>query len=179
MAKRCLKCGNVLDDYERFCPRCGENMSFASPEPQVINTSSSYQNYQNKPVDKSEMTFGQWVLTIIVTNLFSIISIIFLFVWGFGDGPESRKNYCKAMLIVKAISVGLSVIFMFFYFGIFGVLFGKGLSNGYYSYDDYSNPSIVQEYDREPSEIGHSGEYATGIEIEDDYGDYAKVNKKL
>lgn len=147
MAKRCTRCGNFLMDDERFCTRCGENVSSIPPEggsqyvsgsyqqpaqPQYVNTTGQTQqtyNYAPPPVTPiktgDEMTLGKWVLTIIVTTFFSLISIIFLFVWAFGDGPESRKNYCKAMLIVKAISIVLSIILMFIWLGMFGAVFGS------------------------------------------------------
>lgn len=141
MAKRCTKCGNFLMDEERFCTRCGENVADIQP------TSSQYvssapqtpaqqpgpnQNYggtQNQynyppyavPVrNYDEMTLGKWVGTIIVTTFFGIISLVFLFVWGFGDGPESRKNYCKAMLIVEAISIGVGILIWIILMGMIG-----------------------------------------------------------
>ena len=146
MAKRCTRCGNFLMDDERFCTRCGENVSAvptmpaaapdgtynsgASPtgntaqqnsysstaqqntysNPRPYNTYTAYQQAQD------DMTLGKWVATIIVTTFFGIISLIFLFIWGFGDGPESRKNYCKAMLIVDAISIALVIILYIFIF---------------------------------------------------------------
>ncbi len=72
-----------------------------------------------------EMTLGKWVLTIIVTTFLGIISLIFLFIWGFGDGPESRKNYCKAMLIVEAISIVLAIIAWIVIMGIIGSMAGS------------------------------------------------------
>lgn len=144
MAKRCTRCGNFLMDDERFCTRCGENVSSIPPEggsqyvsgnsqqpsPQYVNTTGqttqqTTYNYAPQPIHQDEMTLGKWVLTIIVTTFFSIISLVFLFVWGFGDGPESRRNYCKAMLIVKAISIALAIVFSFVWLGIFGAFIGS------------------------------------------------------
>lgn len=61
------------------------------------------------------MTLGKWVLTLFVTNFLGLISWIFLFVWGFGAGPKSRSNYCKAMLIVKAVGTAIAILFVVFY----------------------------------------------------------------
>lgn len=158
MAKRCTRCGNFLMDDERFCTRCGENVSNVLPEGAAApymnaqpvqpaqnsafgaNPGYTSQNAQNgayynqqapsqqytyaQPAQSAssgdEMSLGKWVLTIIVTTFFGIISLIFLFIWGFGDGPESRKNYCKAMLIVELISIALSIVLMIAFFGIIG-----------------------------------------------------------
>ena len=124
MSKRCTRCGSFLTDDERFCPNCGENVG---QEPPVQGPSGLYssqpnpnkgegQPYTGAPAyipmpSAEEMTVGKWVLTIIVTTFFNIIGLIMLFVWGFGSsGPESRKKYCQAMLIVKLISLVLSII---------------------------------------------------------------------
>ena len=145
MAKRCTRCGNFLMDDERFCTRCGENVSNVMPENlnpaaqpaqdnafgrndgYVSPTAPPPANYSPPPYTyaqptyqpvQDEMSLGKWVGTIIVTTFFGLISLIFLFVWGFGDGPESRKKYCKAMLIVEAISIGIAIVLMIIFFGI-------------------------------------------------------------
>lgn len=72
-------------------------------------------NQNNAPVvqnpNQAVMSMGQWIVTILVTTIIPCVNIIMLFVWGFGNGNENRKNYCRAMLIVMAISIVLSIIF--------------------------------------------------------------------
>ena len=72
-------------------------------------------NQNNGPVvqnpNQAVMSMGQWIVTILVTTIIPCVNIIMLFVWGFGNGNENRKNYCRAMLIVMAISIVLSIIF--------------------------------------------------------------------
>ena len=143
MAKRCAKCGNFMMDDERFCPNCGENsqseaVTPPAPVPQQDNQQNqqyyqqAQQPQQNQqytygqpgaapqyiPPQQEEMTLGKWVWTIIATTFFGLISLIVSLVWAFGDGPESRRRYCKALLIVELISVGLAIIMML----IFGAL---------------------------------------------------------
>ena len=129
MSKRCTRCGSFLMDDERFCPNCGENVgeppqgqgspNLYQSQPKVLQGAG--QPYTGAPAympvpSAEEMTLGKWVLTIIVTTFFGIISLILLFVWGFGSGgPETRKRYCQAMLIVKLISFVLTVIAMLFF----------------------------------------------------------------
>ena len=66
-------------------------------------------NQNNAPVvqnpNQAVMSMGQWIVTILVTTIIPCVNIIMLFVWGFGNGNENRKNYCRAMLIVMAISI--------------------------------------------------------------------------
>ena len=176
MAKRCTRCGNFLMDDERFCTRCGENVSNIPPEgaaaPYVNaqsaqdnsfgrndgyvspNTQSgTYYNQQPSPQQytyaqparqaSDEMTVGKWVLTIIVTTFFGIISLIFLFIWGFGDGPESRKNYCKAMLIVELISIALSIVLMIVFFGIIAGGLSEYLERAREYYNEYGQNASV------------------------------------
>ena len=130
-------------DDERFCTKCGENVTDApvdtdggyktvTDDPGYANGAgygaAQYQqqpqyqqpqygqqqqyNYAPQPAQQEpEMSVGSWVGTIIVTTFFGIISIILLFVWGFGSsGPESRRRYCKAMLIVDLISIIVGVV---------------------------------------------------------------------
>lgn len=138
-------------DDERFCTRCGENVANIPPEGtpaqsvspagpdnsfgrnEGYSSPANYSHPANNPYAyaqpmqnaSDEMTLGKWVLTIIVTTFLGIISLIFLFIWGFGDGPESRKNYCKAMLIVEAISIVLAIIAWIVIMGIIGSMAGS------------------------------------------------------
>lgn len=141
-------------DDERFCPSCGENVTeipVATPIQQAsaadtvgaatattaaaANTYSysytapqtQYQNPYYAPqqtVQEERMTLGQWVLTVCLTNLFGIVSLILLFVWGFGSGPEERRLYCKAALIFQAIVLVLYILLMILYFSVFAGMFG-------------------------------------------------------
>ena len=154
MSKRCPRCGSLATDDERFCTKCGENLSDVASDGihdesmsytgQYAYTPPSY-NYQ-KPAEQ-EMSLGKWVGTIVVTTFFGIISIIFLFIWGFGDGPETRKRFCKAMLIVKAISIVVSIILLILYMAVLG-RFIRDFDGGYWdSYGRYNDQGYSQEYD--------------------------------
>lgn len=147
MSKTCPNCGNIFEDDANICPRCG--MQYIEAQPVNDNT---YQNYGNNtytqqygqpygqqpyqqyaaPVQSGDsMTLGSWIGTILLTNLFGLISIILLFVWGFSDStPTAKKNYCRAMLIYKAIMIGFAIIMLIVIFAI-GFSFAD-LANYYY-----------------------------------------------
>ena len=152
---------------ERFCPNCGENAQLppdasvpAAPvgmPQQDYNSAPQYNTPQqynapqyNAPqygapqymMPQEEMSLKKWVGTIVVTTFFGLISLIFLFIWGFGEGPESRKNYCKAMLITMLISLGVGIVFSLFFsaiiFGSISSLLSE-LDPSYYSDYDWSS----------------------------------------
>ena len=92
---------------------------YAQPQYNVNNNAGAY----NQLSQAGEMSVGSWVGTIIVTTIFGIISIILLFVWGFGSsGPESRRRYCKAMLIVDLIMIIVGLIFSFIFAAVFAAV---------------------------------------------------------
>lgn len=78
--------------------------------------------YNQKPSGEEPMSLGEWMLTLLVIAI-PCVGIIMLFVWGFGDGNTSRKNFCRAALIYMLISVVLSIIFVAVLgAGLFGAL---------------------------------------------------------
>ncbi|MGF7144897.1 hypothetical protein HNQ56_003330 [Anaerotaenia torta] len=64
---------------------------------------------QNDLQPEIPMTMGQWLITIIVQAI-PCVGIIMLFVWAFGQGNVSRRNYCRAMLIISAVGLVLGII---------------------------------------------------------------------
>ena len=101
-------------------PQYNPNQYAAPPAPPPYNPNAApqYNPYQNA---EEEMTVGKWLLTLFATSL-GFIGIIFLFIWGFGSGPKSRQNFCKAVLIFYVIAIALVVV-MFVFFIIIGVSF--------------------------------------------------------
>ncbi len=158
MERRCTKCGSFLTDNDRFCPGCGENApqqivdnnafsgphqsqygNYAPPPPPSPYPPSNAPQYNPYQAPQEEMTVGKWLLTIFVTSL-GCIGFIFLFIWGFGDGPKARQNYCKAMLIWSAIAVVLVVLYYIFIIAVVGVSFSEYMNEfDYSSYEMAAN----------------------------------------
>lgn len=66
---------------------------------------------QGGPELESPMTLGEWLLTLILLAI-PCINIIMVFVWGFGQGSSTtKKNFCRAYLILMAIGIVLSFLF--------------------------------------------------------------------
>lgn len=149
MSKTCNNCGNIMDDDANICSRCGTQfiaLQGAAPEQaeQPANNSSypqtQYQQQQQygafqqpygqgyqqpyQPYNASAekpMSVGSWVGTILLTSMFGVISLILLLIWAFSnDVPLAKKNYCRAMLIVELIAVGLVIILFIIFAGVLG-----------------------------------------------------------
>ena len=94
------------------------------------------QPYQQYAAVEKPMGVGSWVGTILLTTCLGLVSLILLFVWGFGnDVPIAKKNYCRAMLIVELIAVGVSILFLI----IFAVIFASSWDSIVNNFSYYIN----------------------------------------
>ena len=61
------------------------------------------------------MSTSEWLGTLLVLTLVPVVNIIMMFVWAFGNGNANRKNFCRAYLIIFAISfvLGILLVVMF------------------------------------------------------------------
>ena len=137
-----------MDDDANICSRCGTQfiaLQGAAPEQSEQPAGSSYpqtqyqqqqqygafqqpygQGYQQpyQPYNASAekpMGVGSWVGTILLTSMFGVISLILLIIWAFSnDIPLAKKNYCRAMLIIELIAVGLVIVLFIIFAGVLG-----------------------------------------------------------
>jgi hypothetical protein len=66
----------------------------------------------------------EWFGTLIVL-IIPILGIVLYFVWAFGTGGNlNRRNYCRAALIMMAISLALGILFSVAIGGIIGIATG-------------------------------------------------------
>lgn len=84
-------------------------------------------NDKDAGLDKTPMTMGEWLLTILALMI-PCAGIILYFVWAFGShGNINRRNYCRASLIVTGIVILIYIVVI--------VIFGAavaGLVDGVY-----------------------------------------------
>lgn len=144
MERVCPKCGTLVSGDGVFCPECGTHLdnvvdlntpqSAPAPTPMPTysntqNANSGYsqipqypQNYNNAPAEEPQekMSVGSWIGTVILTSWFWPISLIILLVWAFGNTPQPKKNYCRAMLIFQLIALILGVVAFVVFMTIIG-----------------------------------------------------------
>jgi hypothetical protein len=94
--------------------------NYQAPQQQYQAPQQQYQapprQYMMPMEDISPMTVGRWIITFIVLAI-PLINIIMIFVWGFGSGNVSRKNYCRAILILALIMIAVYIV-LFLVIGI-------------------------------------------------------------
>ena len=88
----------------------------ATPTPQALEQ-------PEKP-----LTTGEWFVTILVLAL-PVVGLVMHFVWGFGAGNISRRNFCRAALIWLAIGLGFALLTLIAIL-IFGGTLAAVLSQG-------------------------------------------------
>ena len=139
--KNCPKCNRECNDGDRFCIQCGHNFEAeqAAPaaEPQVEQVAPpaapqpQIPTYQPVPpvAEDDTVSTGKWVLYHLIPFIpvvGSIVYIVMLFVWGFGDNAKNKtfRNWARAQLIFMAIGLVLSVLIIVLAVVITGSLFG-------------------------------------------------------
>mgnify|MGYP000900028003 CR=1 FL=1 len=144
----CENCGKNLPDGAKFCNGCGAKTEPVQPAypaaaesaparpvppPPAQTAYAPQQTYTPQPPVYSgqpgsePLRVGQYIGMLLLMFV-PILSVILLFMWSFGSSVNlNKKNFARAMLIVSAIGIVLSIIFSTALIGIVGELFG-----GYY-----------------------------------------------
>ena len=82
------------------------------------------------PLEQPEkpLSTGEWFVTLLVLAL-PLVGLIMYFVWGFGAGNVSRRNFCRAALIWLGIGAALALL-TFIGILIFGGTLAAAISQG-------------------------------------------------
>ena len=103
----CTNCGKPLKEGVAFCTSCGTPVEGGAPARSAAPVRSVS---PDATTDEVITTLG-WFGTLIVL-IIPIVGLVLYIVWAFGTGGNlNRRNYCRASLILMAISIGLSIIF--------------------------------------------------------------------
>ncbi len=141
--KTCPKCNTVNNDVNVFCESCGnalpvENPASQAPEaeaPVQAAPQPQYQAYQNVPPmyamppqfnenmlpeEYKPVSVGKYIGYGILFSI-PLVGFIMLLVTAFGSNTnKSLKNYARAMLVMYAIGVVLSIV-MVILMGVLGM----------------------------------------------------------
>ncbi|WP_337100904.1 hypothetical protein [Paenibacillus sp. YIM B09110] len=90
-------------------------------QPQVNPYNGGYNpNQEVSPV----ISVKDWLLQMLIL-IIPIVNIIMMFVWAFGEGNPTKKNYYKAYLLWALIWSIISVIFLVLFLGAFIAAFSE------------------------------------------------------
>ncbi|MNI37742.1 hypothetical protein D3C73_918540 [compost metagenome] len=78
-------------------------------------------DFNNNQAVAPVITIKEWMITTLIM-LIPIVNIVMMFVWAFGEGNPTKKNYFKASLIWVGIVIVLYIIL--------GALFLNALISG-------------------------------------------------
>ena len=71
------------------------------------------------------MTLGDWLITLIIAAI-PLVGFIMYFVWAFGDGTHpSKKTWAQASLVLFAIIIVLTIVFVILFASVLGGLFSQ------------------------------------------------------
>ncbi|WP_231637375.1 MULTISPECIES: hypothetical protein [Bacillales] len=71
-------------------------------QPPQINTGVPSYDYNPQQPVSPVITVKEWMLTTLIM-IIPVVNVIMMFVWAFGEGNPTKKNYFKASLIWAAI----------------------------------------------------------------------------
>jgi hypothetical protein len=70
---------------------------------------------QNAPV----MSMKDWIITLLISYI-PLVGLIMLIVWAFDSSTnENKKNWAKASLIWMLIGIGIAIVFLVLFLGVF------------------------------------------------------------
>lgn len=81
--------------------------------------------------NNSSVSVGDWIVTHIVLAI-PLVNLIMLFVWAFTDStPVSKRNYCKAVLVIAVVVLVLGFAVLLIFGGSLAALSQGAQSRGY------------------------------------------------
>lgn len=84
-------------------------------------------NMAYQPAGEEPVSLGDWIGTLLLFNLVPCIGLIVCIVWAFSkDTKQSKKNFCRAYLIIYAISIVLVIALYAVLIGMFATAFNSG-----------------------------------------------------
>jgi len=68
-----------------------------------------YGKYSTSMVREDPLTVVEWMISLIILMI-PVVNIIMTFVWAFGSGNITRKNFCRASLIMALLGTVIAII---------------------------------------------------------------------
>lgn len=91
-----------------------------------------YPAYPVQYADDRPLSIGNYIVLMIVGAI-PVVGIIMMLIWAFSRNTNTnRQNYARAMLIMMAVAIILSIIFGASIIGMLGSITGTGTGGGLY-----------------------------------------------
>ena len=117
----CPRCGKELPADSVFCGECGANLTSA-PETFTVPPQCA------PAVDTSPLRTTDYLILHLV-NMIPMVGFILMLMWSFSDNVNlNRKNFCRAYLIMYAVSFVLSIFLIALYAVILGAMFSGNVA---------------------------------------------------
>jgi hypothetical protein len=82
----------------------------------------------SESITEKPLSTGEWIVTELIL-IIPLVGLVMYFVWAFSEGNISRRNMCRARLIICAVCLGLAALVLIGLLVFTGVL--AGLSSKY------------------------------------------------
>jgi len=115
----CRNCGSQIADTSVVCPRCGASTAgyrapAYTPPPQPVYSTQVFTQAPAQSYADEHVSVGMWIGIFFINFipiLGSLIYLVMLFVWAFGNTPKrSLKNFAKAQLVLMLVGLILGII---------------------------------------------------------------------
>ena len=101
-----------------------ENYQEQNVNQENVNQTNVNPVYNNDNQNLEEpVSLGEWLVSLLLLMI-PCANIVLMFVWAFGKGKESKRNFFKAYLIYYAITIVLVLILWVVMFAIIGSAVG-------------------------------------------------------
>lgn len=127
--KFCSNCGSGISEGVTFCEKCGKpvenkesteqnnnqnnyqvNQQQSINQPRYSTQPNYQQQYGYNDIEKP-MSVGQYIGTMLLLAI-PIAGFVLYIVWAFSsDININKKNYCRAVLILQLIVLGIYILF--------------------------------------------------------------------
>lgn len=107
----CSQCGAALQPGAAFCAGCGARQpgpAAYAPGCGQPPASPPFQAATSAP----PLSVGGYLVLFVVSSL-PLVGLVMLVVWAASADNPNKKNYARAMLVVNAVFLVLSIVFAF------------------------------------------------------------------
>ena len=154
--QKCPSCGAEQPADAAFCGECGAKLDGSSaadalaPPMRAFSDSDAPSHHTCAPLPLDDrlkpLTLADYLIMIIAFAV-PLVGLILMIVWSVSESTNiNRKNFSRAMLIVRLVSIVLSVIAIILFAGVFAAIAEEIISAGEHAHFNYGYGMSVLPY---------------------------------